>query len=76
MNNGSKTTKSRNMKNPTKAEWLQWISEAWSMITEDHVKKAFYLGCWKLIAEKDSQQDWENDSTILDEEEPQEIDVE
>ena len=43
------TTKSGYQRNPTKKEYVKWISEAWYEIPPELIQNAFGEGCWKHV---------------------------
>ena len=56
----NKKTKSGNLQNPTKQDFIYWISESWDEVTAECVQAGFEEGCWKFLVEEEILVEKEN----------------
>ena len=47
-----KSTKTGNAQNPSKTQFIHWVSEAWNEVTTECVKAGFNEACWKHISDE------------------------
>ena len=44
-------TRTGNMQNPTKQNFLDWISQSWAEISAELLKRSFQVACWQYVTD-------------------------
>ena len=46
-----RVTRTGNMQNPTKQNFVEWISQSWAEISAELIKRSSQLACWQYVTD-------------------------